>query len=207
MAFGVVPCLEQCTACVFLNELHAIRQTTQGALPAYIYFIQTVPTYAIKVGLTGNLNARTRDLTTASPFALRLRARLKLGRVQRSEAHRIERTIHTYLTPCHLRGEWFTQASLIRNLIDHVEHPRTASRWSEKRRRGVLFPPIHHITEGQYRFRGDWPASCARPVREAPPYYTLFSQQNDPFARMPPIPRIEHEKAANLLGEILFSGV
>ena len=104
----------ECEVCSLLNILSYIGVSNGRA---NIYFLATVPRYAIKIGRTnGPASRRTRHVGTASPFRTRLVGRLQ---VARSKAAEIERWLHTRFAADRLNGEWFKTS---RQLLAFVHH-------------------------------------------------------------------------------------
>lgn len=70
---------------------------------SWVYFIKSGP--FIKIGVSDNVSARLDNLQTASPYKLKLVA--KIGCIDRTNAFNTEKKIHSLIKSFRLNGEWF----------------------------------------------------------------------------------------------------
>ena len=73
----------------------------------FVYFIQAEDGGPVKIGCTGELRGRIRDLQVGNPQKLRVVETISCGELGNHTAHWIERTIHQRLQHLYVRGEWF----------------------------------------------------------------------------------------------------
>ena len=148
--FGVTPCPIACRSCQTLERLASIVDLGRGDVGSqYIYFIGTVPRYAIKIGVATDVDKRRSELSVASPFNLVCLATLSLGECSAAFALSIETAVHNHFAPFRLRREWFRRAEPLLHFLDHLIHPPGARRpFVERRALGITNPPC------QFLFRG-----------------------------------------------------
>jgi len=74
----------------------------------HLYIVQSDKTGAIKIGRSGRVDARVRELQTGSPYRLKLLVTVP-------ERGDLEKELHEWLAPFRIRrydGEWFSYESL-----------------------------------------------------------------------------------------------
>ena len=85
-------------------------------VPGHIYFAQSEHGGPVKIGFTTDLEQRLRNLQSASPYPLVLRATFP-----GTEAD--ERKLHRRFAANRLHGEWFTPDASMENVVNGVGLP------------------------------------------------------------------------------------
>ena len=90
------------------------RSPTAERVQSVVYFVEAVGLHMIKIGWTLRIATRLRTLQCASPNELRLVATTPGG-------HKDEKTLHNIFRLHRVRGEWFTYATEVDQLIDNLK--------------------------------------------------------------------------------------
>jgi hypothetical protein len=72
----------------------------------FIYAVRMGATHAVKIGITGDVRKRMKQMQTGTPTPLHL-----ITMIAVANAAAVERRIHERLGPYHIRGEWFAVAT------------------------------------------------------------------------------------------------
>lgn len=93
------------------------RGLLQRFVTPMVYFIQAGEGGLIKIGMTYDVADRMKTLQVGCPARLIL-----LGVIQREDAAEQERSAHIYFKHLRVRGEWFTPAPELLEVIDKHAH-------------------------------------------------------------------------------------